>query len=89
MEILYGLHPVEEALRAGVRRFDHVCVAKERHDARLQKVIDACRDAGVRLRFEPREQSDAAGADRRASRDSRGGPLEVGARSGRPARAAA
>jgi 23S rRNA (guanosine2251-2'-O)-methyltransferase len=56
MEILYGLHPVEEALRAGVRRFDHVCVAKERNDARLQKVIDACRDVGVRLRFEPREQ---------------------------------
>ena len=53
---MYGLHPVEEALRAGLRRFDHVCVAKERHDARLQKLIDACRDAGVRLRFEPREQ---------------------------------
>jgi 23S rRNA (guanosine2251-2'-O)-methyltransferase len=56
MEILYGLHPVEEALRAGLRRFDHICVAKERHDARLQQLIDACRDAGVRLRFEPREQ---------------------------------
>jgi 23S rRNA (guanosine2251-2'-O)-methyltransferase len=56
MDILYGLHPVEEALRAGLRRFDHVCVAKERHDARLQQVIDACRAAGVRLRFEPREQ---------------------------------
>ena len=56
MEVLYGLHPVEEALRAGDRRFDHVCVAKERHDARLQKLIDLCRDAGVRLRFEPREQ---------------------------------
>jgi 23S rRNA (guanosine2251-2'-O)-methyltransferase len=56
MEILYGLHPVEEALRAGLRRFDHICVAKERHDARLQKLIDACREAGVRLRFEPREQ---------------------------------
>jgi len=55
MDILYGLHPVEEALRSGLRRFDHVCVAKERHDARLQKLIDACRDAGVRLRFEPRE----------------------------------
>jgi 23S rRNA (guanosine2251-2'-O)-methyltransferase len=56
MDILYGLHPVEEALRAGTRRFDYVCVAKERHDARLQKLIDACREAGVRLRFEPREQ---------------------------------
>ena len=56
MDILYGMHPVEEALWAGLRRFDHVCVAKERHDARLQQVIDACRAAGVRLRFEPREQ---------------------------------
>ena len=55
MEILYGLHPVEEALRAGSRKFDHVCVARERHDERLQRVIDLCRDTGVRLRFEPRE----------------------------------
>jgi 23S rRNA (guanosine2251-2'-O)-methyltransferase len=55
MEVLYGLHPVEEALRAGSRRFDHVCIARERHDQKLQRIIDACRDAGVRLRFEPRE----------------------------------
>lgn len=55
MEVLYGLHPVEEALRAGSRQFDHICVARERHDQRLQRVIDACREAGVRLRFEPRE----------------------------------
>jgi 23S rRNA (guanosine2251-2'-O)-methyltransferase len=52
---LYGLHPVEEALRAGTRRFDHVAVARERHDERLQRVIDLCREKGVRLRFEPRE----------------------------------
>jgi 23S rRNA (guanosine2251-2'-O)-methyltransferase len=59
MEILYGLHPVEEALRSGSRRFDHVCVARERldrHNNRLQKVIDACRENGVRLRFEPKEE---------------------------------
>ncbi len=56
MEVLYGLHPVEEALRAANRRFDHVCVARERHDERLQRVIDLCREAGVRLRFEPRDQ---------------------------------
>ncbi|HZU09196.1 MAG TPA: 23S rRNA (guanosine(2251)-2'-O)-methyltransferase RlmB [Pseudacidobacterium sp.] len=59
MEVLYGVHPVEEALRAGSRRFDHVCFARERAgthvDQRLQRVIDACREAGVRLRFEPRE----------------------------------
>ncbi|MBW4045966.1 MAG: 23S rRNA (guanosine(2251)-2'-O)-methyltransferase RlmB [Acidobacteria bacterium] len=55
MDILYGLHPVEEALRAGSRSFDHVCVARERSDRRLQQVIDLCRDQGVRVRMEPRD----------------------------------
>ena len=55
MEVLYGLHPVTEALRSGSRQFDHVCVARDRQDNRLQAVIDACRDAGVKVRFEPRE----------------------------------
>jgi 23S rRNA (guanosine2251-2'-O)-methyltransferase len=56
MEVLYGLHPVEEALRAGKRRFDHVLVARERHDDRLDRLIAACREAGIRVRPEPREQ---------------------------------
>ncbi|MBV8630381.1 MAG: 23S rRNA (guanosine(2251)-2'-O)-methyltransferase RlmB [Silvibacterium sp.] len=56
MEILYGLHPVEEALRSGSRKFDHVCVARERHDERLERLIDACRDNGVRVRAESREE---------------------------------
>ena len=53
---MYGVHPVEEALRAGRRRFDHVLVARERHDARLEQLVAACREAGVRVRTEPREQ---------------------------------
>jgi len=56
MEVLYGLHPVEEALRAGKRRFDHVLVARERHDNRLERLAAACRAAGVTVRQEPREQ---------------------------------
>jgi 23S rRNA (guanosine2251-2'-O)-methyltransferase len=56
MEILYGVHAVEEALRAGRRRFDHVLVARERHDERLARLIAECRQAGVRVRQEPREQ---------------------------------
>ncbi len=56
MEILYGVHAVEEALRAGRRRFDHVLVARERHDERLARLIAECREAGVRVRQEPREQ---------------------------------
>jgi 23S rRNA (guanosine2251-2'-O)-methyltransferase len=56
MEVLYGLHPVSEALKAGRRRFDHVLVARARHDDRLDRVITQCRDAGIRVREESREQ---------------------------------
>jgi 23S rRNA (guanosine2251-2'-O)-methyltransferase len=56
MEVLYGLHPVEEALRAGKRRFDHVLVARERRDDRLERLVAACREAGVRVRQEAREE---------------------------------
>ena len=56
MEILFGLHPVEEALRSGARRFDHICLATERNDLRLKKLAETCREAGVRMRFEPRDQ---------------------------------
>jgi 23S rRNA (guanosine2251-2'-O)-methyltransferase len=56
MDMLYGLHPVEEALRAGKRRFDHVLVARERHDDRLERLIAQCRELGVRVRSESREQ---------------------------------
>jgi 23S rRNA (guanosine2251-2'-O)-methyltransferase len=56
MEILYGIHAVEEALRAGRRRFDHVLVARERSDDRVAGLMAACRQAGVRVRQEAREQ---------------------------------
>lgn len=56
MEILSGLHSVEEALRSGSRRFDHVCVAKERTDLRLERLVAACRKAEVLVRMESREQ---------------------------------
>ncbi|HEV2484105.1 MAG TPA: 23S rRNA (guanosine(2251)-2'-O)-methyltransferase RlmB [Terracidiphilus sp.] len=56
MEVLYGVHPVEEALKAGRRRFDHVLVARERDDPRMERLIAQCRIAGVRVRQESREQ---------------------------------
>ena len=59
MDVLYGLHPVEEALRAGVRQVDHVSVSREREvrrDARLDAVMDLCRAARIRVTMEPREQ---------------------------------
>ncbi|MCU1322179.1 MAG: methyltransferase, TrmH family, group 3 [Acidobacteriaceae bacterium] len=56
MEVLYGLHPVEEAIRSGSRRLDHVIVSRERKDERLEGVIQLCRSQGVRVSIEPKEQ---------------------------------
>ncbi len=56
MEVLYGVHPVEEAVKAGRRRFDQVLVARERQDERLERLVALCREAGVRVRQETREQ---------------------------------
>ena len=56
MEVLYGLHAVEEALKAGKRRFDQVLVARERHDERLERLVATCRQSGVRVRQEAREE---------------------------------
>src|SRR5580693_5436784 len=56
MEVIYGLHPVEEAIRSGVGRLERVSVARERRDERLERLIELCRAAGVRVSIEPREQ---------------------------------
>jgi 23S rRNA (guanosine2251-2'-O)-methyltransferase len=56
MEVLYGLHPVEEAVRSGARRLDQVMLARERRDARLERLAEMCKAAGVRVTLESREQ---------------------------------
>ncbi len=56
MEVLYGLHPVEEAIRSGSRPLDHVLVARDRKDERLEKIIALCRTANIRVATESREQ---------------------------------
>jgi 23S rRNA (guanosine2251-2'-O)-methyltransferase len=59
MDVLYGLHPVEEAIRAGVRQIDHVTVARERdarRDPRLEALLELCRAAHIRVATEPRDQ---------------------------------
>jgi 23S rRNA (guanosine2251-2'-O)-methyltransferase len=59
MSPIAGIHPVREALRAG-RPLDRVMIAKGAASARLQEIIDLCRERGVPMRFEPREQLDRA-----------------------------
>jgi 23S rRNA (guanosine2251-2'-O)-methyltransferase len=55
MEVLYGLHPVEEAVRSGARRLDSVMLARERKDDRLERLADLCRAANIRISLESRD----------------------------------
>lgn len=59
MDVLYGLHPVNEAVRARPEALDHISVAREREqrrDPRMERLLELCREAGVRVDAEPREQ---------------------------------
>ena len=58
MNYIYGINSVTEALKARGRAFSWVGVAKERHDLRLQRVIEECRRQGVALRFVGRTELD-------------------------------
>lgn len=59
MEVLYGVHPVEEALRSGARSLDHVMISRDRRDdQKMLRIVEACRTAGIRVRFESRDALD-------------------------------
>ena len=51
MNYIYGINAVSEALKARGRAFQWVGMAKERHDIRLQRMIEDCRKLGVPVRF--------------------------------------
>ena len=58
MNFIYGINSVSEALKARGRAFEWVGVAKERHDLRLQRVIEECRKQKVPVRFVQRAELD-------------------------------
>jgi 23S rRNA (guanosine2251-2'-O)-methyltransferase len=58
MNIIYGINTVTEALKARGRSFEWVGVAKERHDIRLQRVIEDCRKIGIPVRVLSRVELD-------------------------------
>jgi len=58
MNYIYGINSVAEALRARGRAFAWVGVAKERHDLRLQRLVEECRRQGVAVRFVARAELD-------------------------------
>ncbi len=54
--LIYGVHAVEEAVRAGARRIDYVTAVKGRNDAKVQRILDECREQKIPVRFTDREQ---------------------------------
>src|SRR5580704_358731 len=52
LDVVYGIHSVREAVRN--RAVDFVMITQGYHNPRLQEIIDACRAAGISLRFSPR-----------------------------------
>ncbi len=58
MHCIYGINSVTEALKARRRAFEWVGMAKERHDIRLQRLIEDCRRLSVPVRFLQRSELD-------------------------------
>jgi 23S rRNA (guanosine2251-2'-O)-methyltransferase len=58
MHYIYGINAVTEALKARGRAFEWVGMAKERHDIRLQRLIEDCRRLTVPVRFLRRTELD-------------------------------
>jgi len=58
MHYIYGINAVTEALKAQKRSFEWVAMAKERHDIRLQRLIEDCRKAGVPVKYLSRTDLD-------------------------------
>src|ERR1700691_5121150 len=58
MNYIYGINAVTEALKARGRAFQWVGMAKERHDIRLQRLIEDCRKLGVPVKFLTRTELD-------------------------------
>ncbi len=57
MAVLYGIHPVEEALGAG-RPLERLLVARGRGGRRVQEAIQAARQANIPVRFVERAELD-------------------------------
>ena len=58
MHYIYGINSVAEALKARGSAFQWVGMAKERHDIRLQRLLDDCRKVGIQVRFLQRTELD-------------------------------
>jgi 23S rRNA (guanosine2251-2'-O)-methyltransferase len=55
MEVIYGMHAVEEAVKAG-GRVQYVAISRERSDPKVQRIIALCKEVGVPVRYVSRDE---------------------------------
>ncbi len=72
MQIIFGIHPVLECLKAKSRPIERILVVQGASNRNLQQVIDLARQHGVPVRFEPR-----AGLDRQSGGGTHQGVLAI------------
>ena len=72
MQIVFGIHPVLECLKAKARPIERILVVRGASNRSLQEIIDLAREQGVSVRFEPK-----AGLDRQSGRGTHQGVLAV------------
>lgn len=63
-EILFGIHPVAEAITAGRRKFEEIIVAKDKPGPRVQKIIDYAKLNNISVGYMPNGKlGDMTGTD--------------------------
>jgi 23S rRNA (guanosine2251-2'-O)-methyltransferase len=55
VDVIFGIHAVQEAVKTRGRSLEYVAFQRDRHDGRLQKIINLCRSGNIPSRFESRE----------------------------------
>jgi 23S rRNA (guanosine2251-2'-O)-methyltransferase len=56
MALIYGIHPVAEALKARGRSIHYVAIARERQDTRVHQIVKQCRELGIPVRQVSRDE---------------------------------
>jgi 23S rRNA (guanosine2251-2'-O)-methyltransferase len=56
VDVIFGIHPVSEAIRSRGRAIEYVGVTKDRADQKVQRLIEDARKTGVAVRFLRRDE---------------------------------
>jgi 23S rRNA (guanosine2251-2'-O)-methyltransferase len=56
VDVIFGIHPVGEAIKSRARAVEYIGVTKDRADSKIQHIVDSARTAGVAIRFLRRDE---------------------------------